>query len=340
MIRAEDILNKLVEKEDLTAAETRGFLDGVFGGSVSPVQVGAILTAFRMKGETTEEIAGLVESMRANMKKVNAEGAIDIVGTGGDGAGTFNISTAAAFVARGAGAKIAKHGNRAASSKCGSADVLEALGVKIDLTPEQAEDVYRKTGMVFLFAPVFHPAMKNVVPVRKELKIRTVFNFLGPFANPAGTERQLVGVPNPNIAKMMAKAAQTLNYKYLLIMTSEDGMDEVSTSAQTQVFEIRGKTVKKSSIDPKKLGFKKAAKGALLGGSKEENAEIIRKILSGEKGPRRDIVVLNAGCALLAAGLAKTTKEGIALAEKSIDEGKAKKALENLAIETQKQYAP
>lgn len=327
---ATEILNALVEKKNLSGNESREFLNNVFIGGVSPVLTGAILTALRMKGEAVEEVVGLVESMRANMADIHAPGAIDIVGTGGDGAGTFNISTAAAFVARGAGAKIAKHGNRAASSKCGSADVLEALGVKIDLTPSQAEDVFKKTGMVFLFAPVFHPAMKHVVPVRRELKIRTIFNILGPFANPAGTKRQLVGVPNQKVARTMAGAARSLRYDHLLLMTSDDGMDEVSTSAKTYVFDIKGKNVKRFTIDPKKLGFKKAPKSALAGATKEENAEILQSILSGEKGPRRDIVVLNAACALFVAGMAKAIKEGVALAEKSIESGSALRALHDL----------
>src|SRR3989338_5464525 len=336
---ATEILNKLVEKKNLTADEARAFLIDVINGVITPVQTGAILTAFRMKGESAAEVKGLIQAMREKMLTLRAEGAIDIVGTGGDGSGTFNISTASAFVASGAGAKVAKHGNRAASSKCGSADVLEALGVRIDLTPEQAEEVFNKAGMVFLFAPLYHSSMKNVVLVRKELKIRTIFNVLGPFTNPAGTKRQLVGVPNATLAKKLSEVAQGLGYEHLLIVTSDDGMDEVSISAKTKVFEIRGKTVKKYTIDPAKLGFKKTSLDSLRGGTKEENAEIIRDILKGRCGPKRDIVVLNAGLALCVVGLAKDTKQGIKLAEKYIDSGEALKALENLVRETQK-FAP
>jgi len=336
MITATEILNKLVEKKDLTVSEAREFLNGVVSGDITGVQAGAILTALRMKGESTEEIVGLVEEMRLKMLKVQAKGAIDIVGTGGDGSGTFNISTTAAFVAAGAGAKVAKHGNRAASSRSGSADVLEALGVNIQLNPEQAEEVLRTTGMVFLSAPMFHPSMKNVVTVRKELKIRTVFNILGPFANPAGTTRQLVGVPNIDIAKKMAKAATKLGYAHLLIVTSEDGMDEISLSAKTRGFEVRGKSVKAFVIDPKKYGFEKSSRAEILGGNAEENAVIVKEILNGKKGARRDIVVINTGFALYAGGIARDAKEGIKMAEESIDNGNALKVLENLVRETQK----
>lgn len=335
-MNATEILNTLVEKKDLTDAEARQFLIDVMEGVISPVQTGAILTAFRMKGESAAEVKGLIEGMREKMLPVRAEGAIDVVGTGGDGTGTFNISTTAAFVARGAGAKIAKHGNRAASSKCGSADVLEALGVRIVLTPSQAEEVFKKTGIVFLFAPQYHPSMKQVVLVRKELKIRTIFNVLGPFSNPAGTQFQLVGVPNIILAEKLAAVAQGLAYKRLLIVTSEDGMDEISTGAATHVFEIAGASLKKYTIDPAKLGFTKAPLSAFRGAGPEENASIIRGVLGGEKGPKRDIVVLNAGVALYVAGIAKDIPQGMELAAQSIDSGKARKALEDLVKETQK----
>ncbi|MDO8552336.1 MAG: anthranilate phosphoribosyltransferase [bacterium] len=333
-MNATEILNTLVEKKDLTSADARQFLLDVMEGVISPVQTGAILTAFRMKGESVAEVKGLIEGMREKMLTVRAKDAIDVVGTGGDGTGTFNISTAAAFVACGAGAKIAKHGNRAASSKCGSADVLEALGVRIVLTPTQAEDVFRNVGMVFLFAPLYHPSMKQVVLVRKELKIRTIFNVLGPFSNPASTKRQLVGVPNLALAEKLAEVARELEYKHLLIVTSEDGMDEVSISAPTHVFEITERHVKKYAIDPAKLGFKKASILELQSGGPEENAAMIRAILNGEKGPKRDIVVLNAALGLYVAGIAKTPKEGIELAERSLDSGTAREALERLIKES------
>lgn len=333
------LLNSLVEKKDITAQDAAAFLDNVMEGKVSPVQAGAILAALRMKGETVDEIRGFVQAMRARMLTVKAEGAIDIVGTGGDEVGPFNISTAAAFVAAGAGAKVAKHGNRSASSKCGSADVLEALGVNIHLKPDEAQKVIERAGIVFFFAPLFHPATKQVVAVRKELKIRTVFNILGPLLNPAGVKRQLLGAANTATGKKIADVAKALGYEHLLIVSSEDGMDKISLSAKTRAYEIKGTAVKTFTIDPKKFGFKASTKNDILGGTPEENAAIIRAILGGEKGPKRDIVVLNAAFALSVAGIVKTAKEGIALAERSIDSGAARAALERLITETQK-FAP
>ena len=338
MILAEDILNKLVEKKDLTAAEARAFLDQVITGDITEAQIGAILTALRMKGETPDEIIGLLDAMRAHMLPVSAEGAIDIVGTGGDHAGTFNISTTAAFVVAGAGVKVAKHGNRAASSKCGSADVLEALGVEIELKPPQAEEVFKSVGMVFLFAPLFHPSMKRVSAVRKELKIRTIFNILGPFANPAGTKRQIVGVANRDIAQKMAEVGKHLHFVHLLVVTGFNdakAIDEIGISGRTHVFEVKGKSVKKYSINPGTYGFKKTPRQQISGGSPEESAEIIKDILRGiEKGARRNVVVLNSAVALYVAGVVKDIKQGIKLAEESIDSGKALQVLENLKRET------
>ena len=329
-----NVLNTLVEKKDLTAREAEEFLDAVVAGSVTPAQIAAIVTALRIKGETVPEITGLLISMRSHMLKVDAPGAIDIVGTGGDGSGTFNISTAAALVAAGAGVRVAKHGNRAASSKCGSADVLEALGVNIQLSPEQAKSVFDSAGIVFLLAPIYHAALKQVVAVRKELKIRTIFNVLGPFANPASTKRQFIGVPNVAVAKTMAQVVPSLGFQHVIIVTSEDGMDEISLSAKTKAFEIRGKTVETFSIDPKEFGFKASTKEDILGGNAEENARIIRDILAGKKGPPRDIVVLNTAFALYVAGIAKSPKAGIALAEKSIDSGAAAEVLARLVKES------
>ena len=323
-----DILNKLIAQEDLSAADMTGLFDAIVRDEVPTTQIAGILVALRMKGESAEEIEGLVRAMRFHMVKVHAEGAIDIVGTGGDGAGTFNISTAAALIACGAGAKIAKHGNRAASSQCGSADVLEALGVNIDLSSEQAERVFRNAGIVFLFAPAFHPATKNVVAVRRELKVRTIFNVLGPFANPAGARRQLVGVPNREIAKKMASAAKNLDYEHLLIVTSE-GMDEISTSSKTSAIELKDGTSRAFTINPSKFGYSGVA-GELAGGDAAFNAQIIRDILAGRAGARREVAVLNAALGLYVAGIANDAKEGVRLAEKSIDSGEANAALEHL----------
>lgn len=330
------LLNKLIDKKDLTAVETKTFLMEVMKGNVLASQIAAILTAFNMKGETVEEIFGLVEAMRQNMIQVNAKNAIDVCGTGGDGSNSFNISTAVTFVIAGTGIKVAKHGNRAASSKCGSADVMDALGVNINLSKEQVEKVFEKIGIVFLFAPNFHPAMKIVSAVRKELQIRTVFNFLGPFANPASVTRQLIGVSNIEIAKKLIEVGKKLNYKHLIIVSSNDGLDEISVFDKTKVFELKNNKIKKILIDPKKYGFKKYAKKEIAGGSAKQNSEFIKEILNGVKNGKRDIVILNSAVALLVSEKVKTIREGIKLAEESIDRGKAKQVLENLIKETQK----
>lgn len=330
-------LNKLVEKEDLTVKEIRELFAAVSRGEVDPVQVAAILIALRMKGETVDEIIGLIQEMREHITPFPSSfHAVDTCGTGGDGAGTFNISTTVAFVIAGAGVSVAKHGNKAASSKCGSADVLSELGVNIMLDPEQAKHVLEEVGMVFFFAPLYHPAMKYVVPVRKALGTRTVFNFLGPFLNPAQVKHQLIGVPNPALAKKLAKVAAKLSYEHAIIAASDSGMDEIDTAATTTVFDIRGSKITQKNVDPQQLGFKKTSRKTLLGGNVSENARIIRDILSGKKGPKRDIVVLNCAYALYVSGKAKNVKEGIALAEQSIDSGTAKRVLEKLVKETKK----
>ncbi len=331
------MLNKLINKQDLTQKEAGEFLLRLMNGKITPVQAGAILTALRMKGESADEIVGFIKIMRQRMLQIRAPAnAIDVCGTGGDGASTFNISTAVAFVVAGCGVPVVKHGNRAASSKCGSADVLQALGVRVHLTSEQAENILKKVGMVFLMAPFFHPSMKQVATLRQELKIRTVFNFLGPFVSPAGVKKQLIGVSNIEIAKKMAEVGRKLGYKHLAIVTSEDGLDEISTNAKTYLFEVKGTGLSKKVINPQKLGFKKTSHKHLIGGDAVMNAKIIKEILDRKKGPKRDIVILNSACALVVSGKAKTVKEGIKLAEKSIDSGVAKQILEDLIQETQK----
>ena len=304
-------------------------------GNISPVILSAIFAAIRTKGETIDEIFGFIQTMRQNMVHVNIDNAIDVCGTGGDASNSFNISTAVAFVVAGTGVKVAKHGNRAASSQCGSADVLEELGVNIDLMPQQTEKVFKKIGIVFLFAPLYHPALKNVVKIRKELKIRTIFNFLGPFANPASVKRQLIGVPNEEIAEKLAEVGSRLKYEHLLIVTSKDGMDEISLSTETFLYEVKNAKIKKSVMSPADFGFKKTSKTEFSGGSVRENAIYIREILQGVKGPRRDIVVLNSAFALYVAGIASGIKQGIQQAEQSIDGGVANSVLRNLRKETQ-----
>lgn len=331
------LLNKLLDKKNLNQRELGYLLDQIVGGFMNPSEVAAFLVGLRVKGETVDEIAGLIKGMRGYMLKVNVKGVVvDTCGTGGDGSNTFNISTLVAFVVAGAGVQVAKHGNRAASSKCGSADVLEALGVHIMLTPQQAEKVLEKVGMVFLFAPLYHPATKNIVPIRKELGVRTVFNFLGPFLNPAGVKRQIVGVPNIAIAKKLAQVAKKLGYTHLCIVSSKDGMDEVSTTSPTHMFEVKKGRITSKVLTPQTFGIKKAVKKDLLGGTAKVNAGIITKILSGEMGSKRDIVVLNSAVVMYAAGKVKTIQEGIIMANKSIDTGSAKKVLENLVKQTKK----
>lgn len=330
------LLNKLIDGNNLSQKESSLILEEIIQGKYTSAQIAAVLIALRTKGETVDEIVGFIQTMRKHMVKIKASKAIDIVGTGGDGSGTFNISTATSFVVAGSKVAVAKHGNRAASSKCGSADVLEKLGVKISLTPSQAEKVFKKVGMIFLFAPLYHPAMKQIGPIRKELGVRTIFNFLGPFLNPAQTKRQLLGVPNLEIAEKLAKVAARLNFSMLCLVTSNDGMDEITTSGKTKVFEIKGSRIKYYDISPTKYGVKLSQKKELLGSDIETNAKIILDILKGEKNPKRDIVVLNSAAALYVAGKVSSIDKGIYMAEKSIDSGSALKILQNLIKETNK----
>lgn len=333
---ATTILNKLVEKKDLKSEEINFFLSNLIKGKMSSIQGGAILTALRMKGETDDEIIELIKGIRKNMIRVYTGQAIDVCGTGGDQFGSFNVSTATAFVTAGTGTKVVKHGGRAVSSNSGSADVLEKLGVNINLTPQRAELIFYKVGMVFLFAPLFHPAMKNIAKIRKELKIRTIFNLLGPFANPASVERQIIGVPNLEIAKKLAEVGRKLSYERLLIITSIDGMDEVSIHSKTIIFEINKQLIKKTVVDPRDFGFKKISKKQILSTTANDSAQIIKNIFNGKKGPHRDLAVFNSAFALYTAGAVNDIREGILLAERSIDSGKAKRVLENLIKETQK----
>lgn len=330
------LLDKIINKGDLSEGESSYLLEEIIAKSLTTVQVAAVLIALRSKGETVDEILGFIQTMRKHMVKIDVPGALDIVGTGGDGSGTFNISTATSFVVAGLGVPVAKHGNRAASSKCGSADVLEALGVNINLTPQQAEKVLKKVGMVFLFAPNFHPAMKSIGPVRKELGVRTIFNFLGPFLNPAQTKQQLLGVPNTKIAEKMAKVAKNLQFTHLLLVTSEDGIDEITTTGNTRVFEVKNRKLISYTISPQQFGIKKATKKDLKGSDPDTNASIIQNILKGKRGPQRDVVVLNSAAALYLAGKAQDIKQGVMLAENSIDRGFGMNVLKNLIKETQR----
>lgn len=322
------ILNKLLDKQDLNITESEYLMEEILNGKLLPTQTAAILTALQMKGETVDEILGFITVMRNHMVKIKTNGTvIDTCGTGGDGKGTFNISTAVAFVVAGAGVAVAKHGNRNASSLCGSADVLESLGVNINKIPQKAEEMLEKNKFTFLFAPLYHPAMRYVAPVRKELKVRTVFNFLGPFVSPAGVKRQIIGVPSIQLAQKLAKVASQLNYEYLLLISSEDGLDEISLSAPTQIFEVKGGKIKKLLINPKNLGFKKTDPREIKGGDAKTNAAIIESVLSGTGGATKDIVILNSAAALLVSGRAADLVEGLSLAKESIESGRAKEVL-------------
>lgn len=330
------LLNKLVDGNNLSQKEASLLLEKIIAGELTPAQVAAVLVALRNKGESASEIVGFILCMRKHMVKIDAPKAIDIVGTGGDGSGTFNISTTASFVVAGVGVPVAKHGNRAASSMCGSADVLESLGVNINLTPQQAEEVFKKVGMVFLFAPAFHPVMAQIAPIRRELGLRTIFNFLGPFLNPAATRKQLLGVPNMEIAKKLALVATKLKFVHLMLVTSEDGMDEITTTDKTKIFEVKGGNLTTFTISPKQFGIKLATKKGLRGKDAKGNAVIIKNILKGEKGAKRDIVVLNSAAAFYLVKKARNIAEGILLAEKSIDSGAALQVLQKLIKETNK----
>jgi anthranilate phosphoribosyltransferase len=334
-----EAIGKIVKKQDLTKEEAAAVMAEIMEGQASPAQLGAFLTALGMKGETGAEIAGLAEVMRAKALKVTTDGpALDIVGTGGDGLNTFNISTSAVLVAAAAGVRIAKHGNRAATGKCGSADVLEKLGVKIDLTPEQVTDCIRQTGIGFMFAPMFHPAMKYAAGPRKEIGVRTVFNILGPLTNPARAEYQVLGVPTPELAVKIVQALTQIGVRHALVVYGLNGMDEISLAGGSVYYEIKGQQVTKGEITPESLGLKTCPLSALQGGTPEENAELIKRVFEGARGPHRDAVVLNAAGGLLAADKADSLKEGVKIAAEAIDSGKAKKKLQAM-IEYSRQPA-
>ena len=319
----------LVDRRDLTEAEAVACMEQIMSGEATPAQLGAFLVALRMKGETVDEITGLARVMREKSLHVHVDGPLlDTCGTGGDTSGSFNVSTAAAFVAAGAGARIAKHGNRAMTSGSGSADVLEALGAKIDLTPEQVAECIERTGFGFMFAQVFHPAMKHAAGPRREIGVRTVFNILGPLTNPAGAQHQLLGVARPEIASKMAAALQRLDGRHVLVVHGGDGVDELSISAASTVHELRDGALREYSVTPEDAGLSAAPADAIRGGTPEQNAAVLTGILHGERGPVRDVVVLNAGAALVAFGAARDLREGATLAQESIDSGAAGRKLD------------
>jgi anthranilate phosphoribosyltransferase len=328
-------LHRVAAGANLTSAEAHEAMTLLLEGGMHDAAVGAFLVALRVKGETASELAGFARAMREHMVGVDAgPDVIDIVGTGGDGAGTFNISTVAALVLAGAGARVAKHGNRAISGKVGSADVLEALGVRIAMTPEEAAGAVREIGLGFMFAPNLHPAMKNVQGVRRELKMRTVFNLLGPLTNPAGAQTQVIGSPSVEFAEIMAEALAELGTGHSFVvhgvLAGGGGLDEVSTTGSTEVYEVWAGRVEKSVWTPEDFGVPKVALDALAGGDAAENAKIAVELLGGMRGPRRDIVLVNAAAGLLAAGVATTPRDGVAKAAEAIDSGRAMAVLKQL----------
>jgi anthranilate phosphoribosyltransferase len=326
-----EAISQLVCGHSLSMDEASAVMGEIMEGNATPAQFGAFVTALRIKGETVDEIAGLARTMRAKALRVNInEPVVDTCGTGGDGSGTFNISTAAAFVAAACGLKIAKHGNRAMSSQCGSADVLEALGVKIDLNPEQVQKCLEKVGIGFMLAPVFHPAMKYASAPRKEVGIRTVFNILGPLTNPAGAGAQVLGVPERSLTEKMATVLKMLGCQHALVVHGEDGLDEITITGKTFVSELKNGNIKNFEIAPEDIGLPVAKSDSLKGGIAKENADLLHSILSGKKGAQRDIVLMNASAALVAGDKVATLRPGIAMANEAIDNGKALQKVEEL----------
>ena len=329
---------KLSKKQDLAYAEAEAVMDEIMSGQATPVQMSAYLTALALKGETIDEITASAAGMRAHcIKLLHNLDVLEIVGTGGDGSNSFNISTTSSLVIAAGGVPVAKHGNRAASSKSGAADVLEALGVKITLMPELSAEILKKINICFLFAQNYHIAMKYVAPIRKELGIRTVFNILGPLSNPAGANMELMGVYDQSLVEPLAQVMANLGVNRGMVVYGQDSLDEISMCAPTSVCEIRDGKFTSYEITPEQFGYERCEKGALTGGTPAENAEITKAILKGEeKGPKRQAVCLNAGAALYIAGKAASIEEGVKLAESLIDNGAALKKLEEFVEETNK----
>ena len=328
-------LHRAVRREDLDAAAAEEAMEVILGGHASTAQIAAFLVALRMKGETADELIGFARAMRARASRVPADLAggplLDTCGTGGDARGTFNISTIAAFVVAGAGVRVAKHGNRSISSRCGSADVLERLGVRVAVEADQAARAIREVGIGFLFAPAFHPATKHAHAARLELKMRTIFNLLGPLTNPAGATAQLAGAPSEEAARLIADALAALGLERGFVVHGSDGLDEITITGPTLAYEIANGQVTRRTLTPEDFGVAPAALEELQGGDPEENCEIARAILAGARGPKRDVVLVNAAAALVVAGRATSFTEGMAVAAESIDSGAARRKLEELA---------
>ena len=324
-----DAIARLVERADLSEAQAAACMDEMADGAASPAQVGAFLVALRMKGESVDEMAGLLRVMRERASAVVVHGPLlDTCGTGGDGSSSFNVSTCATFVAAGAGARVAKHGNRAVTSKCGSADVLEALGAKIELSPAQVAACIERAGIGFMFAPAFHPAMKHVGPLRREMGVRTVFNLVAPLANPARASRQVVGVPRIDLVETIAAVLRQSGSERALVVHGDDGFDELSISGPTTVGELIGGVVRTYRIAPEDVDLPCHNIAYLRGGTPEQNATELRLVLDGTPGPLRDFTLINAGAALFAYGSAVDIRSGVVLAAQSIDSGAARAKLD------------
>lgn len=333
-----EAISQLSKKQNLSSEIMEQVMDEIMNNEATEAQKAAFLAALAMKGETIDEITAAARVMRKHCEKfLNDRDVLEIVGTGGDGSNSFNISTAASIVTSAAGVPVAKHGNRAASSKCGTADCLEALGVKIDISPEKSSQLLNDINICFLFAQKYHTAMRFVGGVRREMGIRTLFNILGPLANPAGASMQLLGVYSADLVEPLARVLSNLGVKSAMVVYGEDSIDEISMSAPTKVCEFRnGKDFKTYEITPEQFGFKRCQKSDLVGGTPKENAQILRDILDGKKGAERDAVLLNAGAAIYVAGMADDIDTGIGIAKDMIDSGKAKAQLERFIEQSNK----
>lgn len=338
-----EAVRALIERRDLTRIEAAAAMDAIMSGAATNAQIAAFLTALRMKGETVEELIGFAQVMRQKAVKIRThvdevagltgtdrDMLIDTCGTGGDAAGTFNVSTATAFVVAGSDLRVAKHGNRSVSSLCGSADVVETLGINLDLTPPKVARCVDEVGIGFLYAPLLHTAMKHVMAARREMGVRTVFNMLGPLTNPAGANAQVIGVYAAALTEPLARVLAELGTHRAFVVHGADGLDEISNTGESRIAEVREGVVRTFTVRPEDFGMERASIGDLLGGDREQNAEIIRAILGGEPGPKRDIVLMNASAALVAGGRARDLKEGVELAARSIDSGAARGKLELL----------
>jgi anthranilate phosphoribosyltransferase len=344
-----EALRALVERRDLTRIEAAAAMDAIMSGAATHAQIAAFLTALRMKGETVEELIGLAQVMRQKVTPVPTRGGemagltgtdremlVDTCGTGGDASGSFNVSTATAFVVAGAGLKVAKHGNRSSTALCGSADVVETLGISLELTAPQVGRCIDEVGIGFLYAPLLHTAMKHVVPARREIGIRTVFNLLGPLTNPAGANAQVIGVAALELTEKLARVLAELGTKRAFVVHGAGGLDEISNTGESRVAEVREGVVRSFAVRPEDFGLARASITDLLGGDREQNAQIIRSLLGGERGPKRDIVLMNAAAALVAGAKARDLKEGVELAARAVDSGAAGAKLEALTALTQK----